>query len=167
MKTLVSTLCLTALALLLSAEAGLADSRDWTLQDIKGQRYKLSEHLGSKPSVIVFWATWCVPCKKEMDEQRGLFEELMNKGVNVIFVSEDNQKSQAKVKPYVESKGYKWTVVLDPDGEVLKRYGGTSSIPYTVILDVNGNVKSKMRGAIKDSGNFRNQVTKLMETSGE
>ena len=141
-----------------------ADSRDWTAPDIKGERFKLSEHLGEQPFVFVFWATWCVPCKKEMDELRGMFEGLMDKGVNVIFISEDTQKSQAKVKPYVESKGYKWPVLLDPDKEILKRYGGTDYIPYTVVLDRDGKVISKTRGAIKDADRFRDKVIKLMAT---
>jgi peroxiredoxin len=141
--------------------SAIADSRDWTAPDIKGERFRLSEHLGEQPFVFVFWATWCVPCKKEMDELRGMFEGLMSKGVNVIFISEDTQKSQAKVKPYVESKGYKWPVLLDPDREIIKRYGGTDFIPYTVVLDRDGNVISKTRGAIKDADSFRDKVIKL------
>jgi peroxiredoxin len=137
-----------------------ADSRDWTLQDTKGEKFTLSDNLGGKPLVLVFWATWCTPCKKEMDEQRGLFDSLVEQGVNVILVSEDTQKSQAKVKPYVESKGYSWPVLLDPDGEVLKRYGGTS-IPFTIVMDKEGTVQSKMRGAIKDADQFRSLVSGL------
>jgi peroxiredoxin len=167
MSKFIRDLVLACGLLALPIVSSFADSRDWNLQDIKGERYRLSEHLGSSPFVLVFWATWCVPCKKEMDDQRPLFEGLMKQGVNVLFVAEDNQKSQAKVKPYVESKGYKWPVLLDPDGEILKRYGGTTSIPYTVVLDRDGAVQSKLRGAIKNADNFRNQVTKLMEKSGE
>ena len=139
-----------------------ADSRDWTVQSAKGEKFTLSDNLGDKPLVLIFWATWCTPCKKEMDEQRGLFDSLVEQGVHILLVSEDTQKSQAKVKPYVESKGYAWPVLLDPDGEVLKRYGGTS-IPYTVVLDKNGGVQSKMRGAIKDANQFRSLISSLMD----
>lgn len=167
MTKLIFAISLVAVLLALPAASAMADSRDWTLTDIKGERYRISEHLGEAPFVLIFWATWCTPCKKEMDEHRALFEDLLKQGVKVLFVAEDNQKSQAKVKPYVESKGYTWPVLLDPDGEILKRYGGTSSIPYTVILDRDGKVQSKMRGAIKDADNFRNQVSRLMQKSGE
>ena len=139
-----------------------ADSRDWTLQTTKGEQFNLSEHLGGKPVVLVFWATWCTPCKKELDEQRGLFDSLTEEGVQVVLVSVDNQKSQAKVKPYVESKGYQWPVLLDPDNEVLKRYGGIN-VPYTVVLDADGNAQSKMRTAIKDVNQFRSLINSLMD----
>ena len=166
-KTIYSIL-LALMIMALPASSVLADSRDWTLPDIKGERYRMSEHVGTSPFVLVFWATWCTPCKKEMDEQRVLFDDLIKSGVNVLFIAEDNQKSQAKVKPYIESKGYQWPVLLDPDGEVLRRYGGTSSIPYTVVLDRDGKVQSKLRGAIKNAETFKTQVTSLMmENSGE
>ena len=134
----------------------------WAVPDTKGERFKLEEELGTSPFVLVFWATWCTPCKKEMDELRPMFEGLMEQGVKVLFISEDNVKSQAKVKPFVESKGYKWRVLLDPDGEILKRYGGTGFIPYTVVLDRHGNIISKTRGAIKNADRFRDGVIKLM-----
>jgi len=150
--------------LLLSAIGinAIADSRDWTLQSTKGDKFTLSESLGQKPLVLVFWATWCTPCKKELDEQRGLFDSLVVHGASVVLVAEDNQKSMAKVKPYVESKGYTWPVLMDPSGEVLRRYGGVS-IPYTIVLDREGSVQYKMRGAVKDADQFRSLISGLME----
>ncbi len=139
-----------------------ADSRDWSLQNTKGEKFTLSDNLGQRPTILVFWATWCTPCKKELDEQRALFDTLAARGASVLLVAEDTQKSQAKVKPYVESKGYAWPVLLDPSGEVLKRYGGVS-IPYTVVLDRDGNVQHKMRGAVKDAVQFQNMITSLMK----
>ena len=160
-------LLLLTLILALPILAARAGCGTWSAPDIKGEHFKITDHLGGSPIVLVFWATWCAPCKKEMDDQRPLFEGLIKQGVNVIFVAEDDSKSQSKVKPYIESKGYAWPVLLDPDREILKRYGGTGPIPYTVVLDREGNVHSKLRGAIKDADKFRSQVLKLMEKSGQ
>ncbi len=159
-----SVLLLLLLMFVLSAVAvnSFADSRDWSLQNTKGEKFTLSDNLGQRPTILVFWATWCTPCKKELDEQRALFDTLAAHGASVLLVSEDTQKSQAKVKPYVESKGYGWPVLLDPSGEVLKRYGGVS-IPFTVVLDRDGNVQHKMRGAVKDAVQFQNMITSLMD----
>jgi peroxiredoxin len=101
-----------------------------------------------------------------MSDNQALFDSIAAQGVNVILVSEDTQKTQAKVKPYVDSKGFTWHVLLDPDGEVLKRYGGTS-IPYTVLLGKDGTPVQKYRGAIKDVEALTKQINSLLGRAGE
>jgi cytochrome c biogenesis protein CcmG, thiol:disulfide interchange protein DsbE len=153
---------LVAIALLVIALPQLrADSKDWTLQDMQGEKFTLSENLGDSPVIMLFWATWCSPCKKELDDYRKMFDEYQEKGVKVIAISEDNQKSQAKVKPYIESKGYTWKILFDPDGSLLKRYGGTS-IPYSVVLDKTGSPQMKNQGAIKDQKKLADKLDALM-----
>src|SRR5512140_3543823 len=89
----------TALLVLLAATV-FADSRDWSLQDTKGKTFKLSEVNGEGPTMLIFWATWCTPCKKELGDNQKLFESYVEKGMRVLLVAEDNAKTQAKVKPY-------------------------------------------------------------------
>ena len=163
MKTSASILFL-AFSLLFIAGNARADSRDWSLQEVKGGTFTLSENLGESPVLLVFWATWCEPCKKEIAEQRPLFDSFTAKGVKVVLVSVDTQKTQAKVKPYVDSKQFPWPVALDPSSEVLKRYGGTS-VPYTVLLDKDGDAKLKIKSAIKDSKSLSAQVDQLLEAN--
>ncbi|MBI5059210.1 TlpA family protein disulfide reductase [candidate division KSB1 bacterium] len=162
MKRMVASGLVTACLLALLSVSAFADSRDWSLQEVKGGTFKLSENLGESPVLLVFWATWCEPCKKEIAEQRPLFDSYISKGVRVVLVSVDTQKTQAKVKPYVDSKKLPWPVALDPNSEVLKRYGGTS-VPYTVLLDKHGDAKLKIKSAIKDSKNLTTQIDQLLE----
>lgn len=166
MKPYLRVFVLAIVLLIIAIPSVQADSKDWSLKDIKGEKFILSENLGESPVLLVFWATWCAPCKKEMDEFRDLFDSYLERGVKVIAISEDNQKSQAKVKPYIESKGYKWQVLFDPDGQILKRYGGTS-IPYTVLLDKEGTAQLKNQGAIKTRKTLTDKIDTLMGTHGE
>ncbi len=153
------------LALLLVVSASVisaqADSRDWSLKDMNGGTYSLTTDAAGAPTLVVFWATWCVPCKKEINDHQALLNEFVTKGVKVVLVSEDNPKSQSKIKPFIESKSYTWPVLLDPDGALLKQYGGTS-IPYTVLVDKNGNSEMKIRGAISDTKALSNKVNELL-----
>jgi peroxiredoxin len=138
---------------------------DWFLLDTKGESFRLSSELTGRPVLLLFWATWCAPCKKEIQDQRNLFASYAKKGVNVLLVSEDTQRTQARVKPYVESKGYAWRTLLDPQGEVLKRYAGTS-IPYAVLLDAQGQPVLKLRGALRNTAALTAKVDNLLQAAG-
>ena len=48
-------------------------------------------------------------------------------------------KSQSRVKPYIKSRGYTFTVLLDPGQEVLKLFQG-SNLPYQVLIDGEGKI---------------------------
>lgn len=164
MKPILALLAVAAIVGLVP-QAG-AVSNDWSLQDTKGETFQLTSELMDRPVLLLFWATWCPPCKKELQDQRVLLDSYAERGVTVLLVSEDTQKTQAKVKPYVESKGYKWRTLLDPQGEVLKRYGGTS-LPYAVLLDRQGQPLLKLRGALRNTAALTSQMDKLLQVSGE
>jgi peroxiredoxin len=148
------------------APASGAASNDWSLQDTKGETFHLASELMDRPVLLLFWATWCAPCKKELQDQRGLLDSYAERGVAVLLVSEDTQKTQAKVKPYVESKGYTWRTLLDPQGEVLKRYGGTS-LPYAVLINQQSQALQKIRGALRNTAALTAQIDKLLKADGE
>jgi len=142
-----------------------AAGRNWTLASVNGGDYSISDN-GGRPSLLLFWATWCKPCKAELDAMKGTLDDLTQRGMNVLLVSEDNQKSKSRVKPYLDTKGYGWTALHDPDGEVLKLYGGTS-IPYTVMLDKDGSPVFENRGEMKDATAMLAKANQLLESAGE
>jgi peroxiredoxin len=143
-----------------------ADSRDWSLVDTDGNTFSTATQLGDTPSLLIFWATWCAPCKKELSDLKSYFDGLVEKGYHVILIAEDNAKTQSKVKPYVESKKFTWPVLLDPSGEILKRYGGTS-LPYTIVIDSKGKTVQKFRGAIQNTDALTRQLESLRGGEGE
>lgn len=121
---------------------------DFDLQDLDGNSIKLSEQLKKGPVFLQFWATWCVPCKEEMKVLNGLYEKYKDSGFVFVAVSIDDQKSTSKVKPYIESKGYKFTTVFDSDKNVFSNYGGQDP-PFSVFIDRKGNVIKTYSGYIQ------------------
>lgn len=143
----------------------VAITRDWTLKNTDGGDYKLSEHLNESPALIMFWATWCNPCKKELNDYKDQIDYFADSlGVEVILISIDTQKTKSRVKPYLESKGYKWTALYDPNGEVLKMYGGTNKIPYTVLLDSEGKTYWKHLAEMKTLDELTGKIQELIGT---
>jgi peroxiredoxin len=142
-----------------------AITRDWTLKSTSGGNYKLSEHLNESPALLMFWASWCKPCQKEINSFRETIDYYADSlGVEVILISIDTQKTKSRVKPYIESKGYKWNALYDPDWEVLKMYGGTNKIPYTVLLDRDGSTYWKQLGEMNSIDELTNKIHELIGT---
>jgi len=103
------------------------------------------------PIVLTFWATWCGPCIKEhnaLDEVYADWQE--ETGVKIYAVSIDDSRTTAKVKPFVEGKGWDFEILLDPNGD-LKRAMNVNNPPHTFLFDGNGKMVYQHTGYIDGS----------------
>ena len=83
------------------------------------------------PIVISFWATWCKPCTKELNNIAELYEDWQDEtNVKLVAVSIDDRRSQSKVAPYVNSSGWEYEIYIDSNSD-LKRAMGVSTVPHT------------------------------------
>ena len=112
---------------------------DFDLNDLDGNSVKLSELIKKGPVFVQFWATWCVPCKEEMKVLNDLWNKYQDSGLVFVAISIDDQKSLSKVKPYIESKSYKFPVLFDTDKNVFSNFGGQDP-PFSVFIDRNGSI---------------------------
>jgi peroxiredoxin len=121
---------------------------DFNLEDINSNSVKLSDLLKQGPVFLQFWATWCVPCKEEMKVLNELWNKYKDSGFVFVAVSIDDQKTINKVKPFIDSKSYKFIVLYDTDKNVFSNFGGQDP-PFSVFLDKNGNVFKTYSGYIQ------------------
>lgn len=93
-----------------------------------------------KPIIINFWATWCSPCKRELNNITEMYEEWQEEtGVILVAISIDDTRNMAKVAPYVNGKGWEYEVYIDPNGD-FKRALGVNNVPHTFLVDANGKI---------------------------
>lgn len=111
-----------------------------TLKDMNGNSYNTAE-LGFKgPVIISFWATWCAPCKRELNAIHELYEDWQAEtGVQLVAVSIDDEKTKSQVPVYVNGKAWDYLVLMDTNQE-FKRMMGVNNVPHTFLIDKDGNI---------------------------
>jgi cytochrome c biogenesis protein CcmG/thiol:disulfide interchange protein DsbE len=93
-----------------------------------------------KPMIISFWATWCKPCKKELDAINEEYAELQKEtGVKLIAISIDDARSSGKVVTDVKVKGWTYEVYID-ENQDFKRAMNVNNVPHTFLVDGDGKI---------------------------
>ena len=93
-----------------------------------------------KVTLVSFWATWCVPCKKEIKNVREKLAAWHQEAdFNFMTVSIDESRAEGLVRSYAKSQGWDFPYYIDPNGD-LKRSLNFQNVPFTIIIDKNGKV---------------------------
>lgn len=111
------------------------------VKTLEGQTMDVQE-LGKtgKITVISFWATWCSPCKKELDAIKDYYPEWQKKyDMELVAISVDDPRTVAKVPAMVAQKGWTYRVLSDFNKE-FQQAANVASVPFTLLLDKKGNV---------------------------
>lgn len=112
---------------------------DLSLNSTDGKQVSLKNDFSEKDKLYVFsfWATWCGPCINELDELNDLQVD-WKKTVNfeIIAVSTDDARTQKRVKPLVNGKGWDYRILMDLNQD-FKRALSIANIPYTIVVKNN------------------------------
>ena len=135
-----------------------------TLNDLSGVEQRLSGHRG-RIVVLNFWATYCVPCRKEMPDLAAIQNEYAALGVQVIGASADAADEKAKVMRFVRETKLNFPVWLGARASDMQKFGLGSALPGTVIIGRDGKVVSIIKGVVKQA-DLKKQLEALL-ASGE
>jgi len=143
MKT-IQTLALLGVFLIASSfttEPVLNSLPEVDVKTLEGESVKITDLVGNgKVTVISFWATWCSPCKKELDAIGEIYPDWQEEfDVELIAITIDDARSLAKVPAMVETKGWEYTVLSDVKQD-LKRALNFQTVPQTFLIDQEGNI---------------------------
>lgn len=111
------------------------------IQTLQGRPFDSKELKNEgKPLIINFWATWCKPCRRELnaidDEYESWQEET---GVKLVAVSIDDARSQDRVRPFVNGQGWDYEVYLDPNQNLMRALN-VNNPPHTFLVNGEGRI---------------------------
>lgn len=109
---------------------------DFTVEMLDGSKVTLSA-LQGKPTLLIFWATWCPPCRLELSKLQEHIIDRYGDKINVLPISRGEER--AKVEEYISKMGYTFAVGLDGDQSIYRKYA-TNYIPRCFVIDAKGKV---------------------------
>ena len=114
-------------------------------QRMNGDKVSLAEFRG-QPTVLVFWASWCGPCRKEAPDVVRVAKSY-GKKVNIVGINAGERGDVAKRA--AREMGITWPVVMDSDGSIQSQYK-VAGIPLVLVLDSDGRVRHRNNGVPSD-----------------
>ena len=124
---------------------------DFELSDFDGNRVRLSDFRG-KPVYVNFWATWCIPCQKELPDMQELHDR---HGDDLAIIAVNRGEPLDRAQDYFETiddlngeAGISFTIDgMDPDDTLYDEYRGLG-MPVSVFIDAEGKVVKVYNGII-------------------
>ena len=97
--------------------------------------FRSKDLLGKKNLVVSFFATWCVPCAKEIPKLQEMADEMKGKDLEFILVDVNEKKD--KVAKHIAEKEYTLPVILDKYGKAFESFKGVT-LPLLVVINKKG-----------------------------
>jgi len=109
------------------------------LKDLTNKTQSLDQLVAGKITLINFWATYCVPCRKEMKHLNRINTFYADQQVQVIGISIDDSRTVGRVKAMVKSQKLNYTILLDTEQKLYKNFN-TTAMPFSILVDAQGKI---------------------------
>jgi len=150
-NTLLAILLLTIISFLYSE--GLEVEKEYRalpivkIKSLKGKKISTKKILKEKYTIMSFWATWCVPCLKEMKELDILHHKYKDENFQVVGISVDDSKTIKKIKTTLKSKKISYPVYLDTEQKFFGKFN-TEALPFSILVSPDGEILWEHSGYI-------------------
>ncbi len=134
-----------------------------TLRDPFGTEQRLSA-LKGRIVILNFWATYCVPCRKEMPDLAAIQNEYAALGVQVVGASADEAGERAKVLQFIKETRLNFPVWTGATTADMLRFGLGAALPGTVIIGRDGRIAKVISGIVNQAA-LKKQVEAMLATA--
>ena len=142
---------------------GKEKAPNFTLVDINGEQFSLSDHVG-KVVLLDFFATWCGPCISEIAHLKSLYNEYSPDHLVILSISVDpNYDTVQILQNFAQQNEMTWMVARDT-ANVADKYG-VSPIPHLVMVDAEGYKRHDHVG-LTGEAILRSEIDSLLSGTG-
>lgn len=120
---------------------------DLTLKDLSGTDQSLAA-LKGRIVILNFWATYCIPCRKEMPDLAAIQNEFAAFGVQVVGVNTDEAEARDKVLQFVRETKVNFPIWVGGSSEHMVRFGLGTALPGTVVIGRGGRIVKVISGVV-------------------
>jgi peroxiredoxin len=117
---------------------------DFSLPDINGKQHKLSDYRG-KDVIIIFWATWCMPCIQEIPHLIALRNLIGEDKLAILAISNENP---ALLKRFVNRNKINYTVLANQRSYLPAPFRQVLGIPTSFFVNKEGKIKLATQGTL-------------------
>jgi cytochrome c biogenesis protein CcmG, thiol:disulfide interchange protein DsbE len=136
---------------------------DFVARTLTGESVRLSDLRGS-PLIINLWASWCLPCQKEMPAMQRVFAEYADQGLYILAVNATSQDQKEKVIDFAQDLGLTFPILFDETGEISNAYLLTA-LPTTFFVSADGIIQDVVVGGPISEALLRSHVEQLIKDS--
>ena len=142
------------------ASTVVGKEKELTLKDPFGTEQRLSS-LKGRIVILNFWATYCLPCRKEMPDLAAIQNEYAALGVQVIGASADEPEDRDKVLQFAKETKVNFPIWLGATPAHMMKFGLGAALPGTVIINREGLVAKVISGVV-NRADLKRQIDSML-----
>jgi cytochrome c biogenesis protein CcmG, thiol:disulfide interchange protein DsbE len=135
---------------------------DFETEDLFGNPVRLSQFRG-QPVWLMFWGSWCPPCRAEFPDIQAAYAQLEPKGLRMLGVS--LREAPIDAAAYAAANGATFLVLSDPDERDTGPAYPIFNFPTHIFIDGDGVIRSIVLEDM-DTEQAVAEASRLLDTSG-
>ncbi len=139
-KTLLLTFCLLMVPMTLLAVQEGQQLIPFKGTDLQGNPIDLSQSIGSKPILLIFWASWCPSCRAEVPKINQLAEKYRSRGMDFVAVNVGYNDSVERAQAFIRKAKMQYPAYFDGAGKVTEQYQ-LIGVPTIIVADKHGVIR--------------------------
>lgn len=134
---------------------------DFELKTPTGETVRLSD-LRGQAVLVNLWATWCPPCRAEMESIEKVYQEYKERGFAVLAVNMTYQDDSSAIMPFVNKQKLTFPILLDETGEMANAYQ-LRSLPSSYFIRPDGIINEVVIGGPMSEALLRTRIEDILK----